>query len=305
LYGWSFKETRVGLACGNALFDGDYRTSWPHFGAVQQMALSATLSSLKGGIESLPRGVVLPPVDDSRLPHAMVFDVIQKSRELAAALKDPEYPQASVFTRSYDVVAPLPSSKGLASHSNVLMAKAVSKAFTDSGGDAGPPIEHLVLRRSPLPVKSTKLQRDVRNRRDAARLIHFDTMSLNPQCKSAIRGAKILLWDDVMTWGNTSDAARNLLLLGGAAQVDTITAFNTGQMARAHEYVVAEGMDPEQVLFAESPNKESFSLKSVQFLEKVVIDWNEEAHSIKQWHDDLGEWVSQGWPHFVPNDVPF
>ena len=79
----------------------------------------------------------------------------------------------------------------------------------------GPPVAEMVLRVQPLKIKSTKLPKSVRNAKDAPRKLHLSTMLLNNDFMNDIAGKSILLWDDVVTWGNTSEGARNLLLLAG------------------------------------------------------------------------------------------
>ena len=124
LTGWCFDEPRDKVnqvGCGSALLDGDYRTSWPHFGVPQQYALAGTLAYLKGGLEGLPKGVTFPPSADGRVACTLLYDVIVASRQALADRGDdePMYPEYTIFDRSYDLIVPLPSSGGpSASESN-------------------------------------------------------------------------------------------------------------------------------------------------------------------------------------------
>ena len=55
----------------------------------------------------------------------------------------------------------------------------------------------------------------------AQRLSHLEgSMALHPQVFSALRGARVLLVDDVLTTGATLDVATSCVLQAGAAQVD-------------------------------------------------------------------------------------
>lgn len=314
LRAWEFCEPRDrtdGVACGSALLDGDYRTSWPHFSVAQHLALAAVLAYLKGGVDALPRGVIMPPVDDGRLPHALIYDMIRHARAMSEA---PTYPAHHIFQRHYDLVVPLPSSKGpAASVSNTDMARVVSRALSPvEGGDGGPPVSSLVLRTIPLKTKSTALPQGIRQARDAPRKLHLSSMRLDADEKTeeAVRGASILLWDDVVTWGNTSEGARNLLLLAGAARVDVVSAFGTGPVMRAATYRLAEGRDAHSVLYGrvgDVPNPDDFVLEQSLSVMKEAVEWPLQADEdmVKVWHDTLGEWVCTGWPHFVPNNIPF
>ena len=114
----------------------------------------------------------------------------------------------------------------------------------------------------------------MRNAKDAPRKLHISTMLLNEKFKGSIKGKRILLWDDVVTWGNTSEGARNLLLLAGthhllmrqantlmsyrlqvstsyltgfhvshlsltstgAERVDIVSGFSTGSVIRTYKY---------------------------------------------------------------------
>ena len=234
--GWQFADNRVAsrLCVGNALFDGDYRTSWEFYRVPQRLALVSSLSYLKGGETNLPRGLMIPTSSDGRYLHALAHDVISETKHNLNSVTFPHDMQ-SVFHRAYDVIVPLPSSKGPASPPNNDICRVISRAL---GGvnDAGPPIEHVIKRTRPMLVKSTKADRSTRRNPDAPRLMHFGTMSIEPSLLDSIKNQKILLYDDVYTWGNTSEAARNLLLLAGASEVDILTVFSTGPMSRAATY---------------------------------------------------------------------
>lgn len=68
--------------------------------------------------------------------------------------------------------------------------------------------------------------RSIRRNPDAPRIMHYDTLSVDKAFAGDVQGKSILLYDDVFTWGNTSEAARNLLLLLGASEVDVLTYFS-------------------------------------------------------------------------------
>lgn len=317
LTGWCFDEPRDSLnqiGCGAALLDGDDRTSWPHFGVPQQYALAGTLAFLKGGLDGLPKGVTFPPAADGRLACTLLFDVITASREASKKMVEsglPMYPEHTIFDRSYDLLVPLPSSVGPgASENNKTAAMAVSSAFSPViGGDGGPPIEEAVLRVQKMKVKSTKTDRNLRKHRDAPRQLHFSNMLLSKALVDQIQGQRILLWDDVCTWGNTSEAARNLLLIAGASRVDVITAFSTGPVTRAHTYSVNENPTDSPLVVGQvgdTPDKNNYEQKASILVSKELIEWEvTEKGPLREWHEALGEWVEANFPHFVPNEIPF
>ncbi|CAD7970823.1 unnamed protein product [Amoebophrya sp. A25] len=331
LTGWSFDDNRdqvSGLVVGNALLDGDYRSSWPHFRASQQLGLANTLAYLKGGFDELPRSVIEPPTSGPHLPETLVYEMIRESRRAAQARFrnvsdstasqsdeiESSYPKETVFSRMYDMICPLPSSKGVASNANHRMAHVVARAFGSSLEDNDQTIsfgEHpvslaLCRRKHPMECKSTKLDRDKRQNRDAPRLLHFSTMALDKQACKDLYGRCVLMWDDVVTWGNTSEAVRNLLLLAGAARVDILSAFSTGPAMNTYVYEVKAGRDSEAVLFGE-PDSDAFQKRCVSMVAKSPIDWTPHCleSPTKVWHDDLGKWIESGWPAFVPNNAPF
>ena len=83
------------------------------------------------------------------------------------------------------------------------MANIIAKSLHKS-----PCIVPFINRHSPMAIKSTKTNRYDRMNRDAPRLMHYDTMSVESALASDVKGKSILLYDDVFTWGNTSEAAR-------------------------------------------------------------------------------------------------
>jgi hypothetical protein len=167
--------------------------------------------------KNLLRGTLLPPGDTFQLPQALVHAAIERAKG------GNTFPPETLFARRYDLVVPLPSSQGpRASPPNV---------------DNVPRVDHALLRTVPMATKSTKLYRGDRIARDAPRLIHFGTMHVDGDDR--VRGARILLWDDVITCGNTSEAARNLLLLAGAHCVDLLTAFSSHSMSDMTGTIIA------------------------------------------------------------------
>lgn len=322
LTGWSFDEPRDEvnqIGCGSALLDGDYRTSWPHFGVPQQYALAGTLAYLKGGLEGLPKGVTFPPSADGRVACTLLHDIVVASREAIAnknSSSEPMYPEHTIFDRSYDLIVPLPSSGGPgASESNKTAAVAVASAFAPIvGGDGAPPVEEAILRVQPMKVKSTKTDRNLRKHRDAARQLHFSNMLVSQALVDQLKGLHILLWDDVCTWGNTSEAARNLLLIAGAARVDVLTAFSTGPITRAYTYSVTGNLNQSPAVkspviagnVGDQPNLESYKQEASVLVSKELMEWETtQKGPLREWHDALGSWVEANFPHFVPNEIPF
>ena len=157
----------------------------------------------------------------------------------ASVLESKAKQMDNVFSRDYDIICPLPSSKGHASLANTSVAQAVASSL-----DCFPLLVKWVARAVPMAVKSTKSPRSMRMNKNAPKLMHFCTMVLEEEARGKIEGKKVLLYDDVMTWGNTSEAARNMLLLAGAKEVDVLTVFATGPLMRAATYeLVEEGKD--------------------------------------------------------------
>jgi predicted amidophosphoribosyltransferase len=302
LIGWNFKDSRTAQVCvGNSLLDGDYRTSWEYFNVPQRIALSSSLAFVKGGIDKIPRGLSFPGSADGMILKHLVADMTNESRLQSKNLVADEDVSTTIFSEVYDVIVPLPSSTGKASLPNIEVANAVSVGL---GGQAGPPIDFLVNRVKPMTVKSTKTVRQKRREKDAAKQMHFGNMSLERSCFESIKGKSILLYDDVITWGNTSEAARNLLLLAGAKKVDVLTVFSTGPMIRAAKYTVLPDLNLVDVLCSQEPNLEHFQLEKSYLVEKNTIQWNGQE-TMKIWHENLGKWVERYWPSYVPNDIPF
>ena len=198
LTGWNFEESRAsnGICIGNALLDGDYRTSWEYFGVPQRLSLFSSLAYVKGGIENLPRGSSFHGSADGMILKHLIVDVCAESKVLAGNLNTNNGITHTVFDQHYDVICPIPSSKGPASIPNLEVAKAVSFGLS---GSAGPPSEMLVRRVKPMTTKSTKTAKETRRHMDAPKMMHFDNMSLEPALYKDIQGKKILLYDDVMT----------------------------------------------------------------------------------------------------------
>jgi hypothetical protein len=94
-----------------------------------------------------------------------------------------------------------------ATASNIECANMLSKAF------GGVPVEFVVNRRFHLcRSKRSNTSAEIRQNKDAPRIMHYSTLSIEPSLMNCVKNKKILLYDDVITWGNVSEAARNLLL---------------------------------------------------------------------------------------------
>jgi hypothetical protein len=268
--------------------------------------MSSSLAFLKGGADQLPRGVVLPLTVDGRFIRRYASDTIKASRDNMHLLNRPDSSFETVFQRQYHIVCPLPSSKGPASPSNMALATTIASSLTSSPAAA---VHSLVLRHRPMETKSTSTDRFVRMDKDAPRNMHFDTIVIDKQYLTEIHGASILLYDDVFTWGNTSEAARNLLLMLGAAEVDVLTCFATEPAYRSSIYDLtddagASGVS-DIVSDAKLMGKEKFQLKQSTFCEKHILGWHQSQESFKAWHDNTFTYVKQYFPEFVPNDIPW
>lgn len=192
-----------------------------------------------------------------------------------------EVKDESVFTREYDFVVPLPSSQGPASENNTQVAALVAKAFRAKTLEA--------VQRVKPKLQTSLTHPALRKRLDAPRLMHFDSMRVNPESLTALRGARVLLYDDIVTYGSTSEAGRNLLLLAGAARVDTIFAFSMGPHLQTAVYDFVEGMSQEK-LVAESPSPNNFVLKSALVVPKLEGD-------LPLWEKTFLTWVTT---HYSP-----
>jgi phosphoribosylpyrophosphate synthetase len=212
----------------------------------------------------------------------------------------------TIFHRKYDIICPLPSSKGPASDSNMRCAMMLSKAF-GGGMNNGPPVEFAINRHSPLLTKSTQTSAEIRRNIDAPRIMHFSTMSVEKSLLSSIKGKKILLYDDVITWGNTSEAARNLLLILGASEVDVFCVFGTGPSLQQNVYEFEPGNDSltaEELICSSNMSPKYFKLKENTDLKKHILCW-EGQKNLKEWNEHFGRWIADFHPEYVPNDIPF
>jgi hypothetical protein len=310
--GWSFVDRRCGPCVGTSVFDGDYRLSWDFYHLSQRIAMVSCLAYLNGGKENLPPNLVSPRSEDGRYLHGLTRDVLRESlHQLRMGRLAPSSHQETVLSSQYDAICPLPSSKGPASAANIAMAKTIASSLSPvHKSDGGPPVVlPFVVRHTPMPSKSTKTPKFIRADRDAPRIMHFDTMSLEPSLVDSIRGKSMLLYDDVITWGNTSEAARNLLILAGASRVDVITIFSTGPLMRGAEYEYL-GSSPDTDGFKQrikeqsSPKltKEDFRLLSSHLAQKDLLPWSEQSDH-KSWHTSLGHWIEDHAPEIIPNDV--
>jgi predicted amidophosphoribosyltransferase len=204
--GWSCKDYRSKskLYIGNALLcGGENIQDWNHFDVPQKQTLHSALDFLKGR-------------DSSSETETLDFlaNVIGNSVE-----NTPEG-KCTIFQRQYDVICPIPSSKGPVSIPNLKTAQMLSKSLL-----AQPQIELLVNRHRPMKLKSEMTDKSVRMEIDAPRKLHYSSMSIESSLLNSIRGKKILLYDDIIAWGNVTEAARNLLLILGAAEVDVFCVF--------------------------------------------------------------------------------
>lgn len=237
-----------------------------------------------------------PFTSDGRFLQRFAYDTVSASLTGKLVAGSSVNPSMSIFNRKYDLICPLPSSKGPASLSNMQVAQVIASAFNDHGHFISSPIKlvPMVERFKPMKCKSTAEDRNVRRSKDAARIMHYDNMQLHPEFAKDVAGQSILLYDDVFTWGNTSEAARNLLLMAGAVEVDLITCFSTGDIFRSSIY--------EKI--SEESSSESFKLVKSTLTEKIPLEW-EQQKSLKEWHSHLKDFIKQHFPEFVPNDIPW
>ncbi len=81
----------------------------------------------------------------------------------------------TVLHREYDVVCPLPSSRGPASKPNVEVAEVIARSFGPVGGDGGPAVSISLVQRVQLMLrKSTATDKWTRQQSDSPRLMHYD-----------------------------------------------------------------------------------------------------------------------------------
>jgi hypothetical protein len=293
-FGWSGNDSRTAskITLGSALLDGNYQTYWEHFGVAQRAVLGASLAFIKGG--NVPRGIRVPFVASGRVLLNYVYDSVSNSIECSNQLG-----QDNIFQRKYDLICPLPSSKGPATAPNIECANMLSKAF------GGVPVEFVVNRHSPLPVKSTNTSAEIRQNKDAPRIMHYSTLSIEPSLMNCVKNKKILLYDDVITWGNVSEAARNLLLILGAAEVDVFCVFATDPTVHQKMYEFVGGNEKaEDVLCCSKMSPEYFRLTQNTILMKEILPWRDQK-SYKEWNDVFGRWINEFHPEYVPNDIPF
>jgi hypothetical protein len=305
--GWQAREarTRSGWTVGNALFDGNYRTSWEHYDVSVRQAMTSSLAYVKGGKDKLPNNLMIPMTTDGRFLHHYIQDVMGASRSQCERLRSvlKGRPTQTIFSRKYDIICPLPSSKGQAAIGNQRITQSMAMALGITA------VEPLILRFRPMAVKSTDTDRPLRVDRDAPRLMHYSNMMVNKEFVGDIRGASILLYDDVFTFGNTAEAARNLLLLLGAAEVDVMVCFATGLLYKSTEYGIdrlPDGIDVATALTSsDHMSPELFELVDCRTEQKDVLKWHSHQETLKQWHDLTKAYVRANFPEFVPNDIPW
>lgn len=129
-----------------------------------------------------------------------------------------------------------------------------------------------------MSTKSTALNKRDRKNRDAPRLLHFSTMSFGGlELLESVKNQSVLLYDDVHTWGNTTEAVRNMLLMAGAARVDVLTIFGTGQLMHAAHYKLVDGVNYADALYSTEPNADHFKLVDSQVVEKDELQWPEQS----------------------------
>lgn len=304
--GWEIVDGRCknGFSHGLAIFDGKYRSSWDFYKVPQRLAMVSSLAYLKEG--KLPPGLMIPMTMDGRYLKHYIPDVIRESMIQRKHLQMPFDHKSgmTVLDKRYDVVCPLPSSRGPPSVPNREISQIIAKALGGpSTNDNGPHVEELICRHSPMTVKSTSTPRYVRTNPDAPRLMHFDNMSISGEHVESIKGQSILLYDDVVTWGNTSEAARNLLLLAGAAQVDCMSCLSTGDVMRAAQYE-RDATFKDGNSTTTTAESEKFKLVHSQLVGKEYLRWGEIQPDINTWHRLFGEWIEERFPELIPNDVP-
>lgn len=318
LYGWTVTDGRDhpdGVSVGAALVEADHAMVWPKYGLCQQWALGAVLCQFLGGVRHLPNRLAVPPELDMRLPAALVAESVRNSilfcHERTAAANMASH--ATLFDRTYDIICPLPALDARrASLVNLDMARVVARAWADAVPSAPPPAVVELIRRSfVLTPRSLETYRTQQRQSDPARLIHFNSIKIDPEQKERVRGARILVWHHDLSWGALAEAARNILFMGGADRVDVLTAMAPGTPMTTCCFEAAAGANLDDVLFdMERPAKtDDVALARTVIVDKHAVTWDQsnvhsEANAKRAWHDVLGEWIVAKWPRFVPSYVP-
>ena len=148
----------------------------------------------------------------------------------------------------------------------------------------------------------------ISNDSDAERLSQFESLLVNPQYAKDIKGMRILLYKDVFNRGNLSEAARNLLLFLGAAEVDVVACFSAGQAHRSAIYSLKPELKgtAEELLTNESRmTKDLFILQDSEYFMKRMLMWGDQKWSLRKWHDSMYLFIEDFFPEFVPNDIPW
>ncbi len=154
-----------------------------------------------------------------------------------------------------------------------------------------------------LPNGSPNRCRNIRRSKSAVSDMHLSNMAINPALFDSIKGRSILLYDDVVKYGNTSEAARNLLLLAGAKAVDVVTVFATGPLIRPVTLTLANEMAQDKFRKGLADSS-MYHVVSHSVVEKMELVWPEQPN-LKTWHARFGAWIEDRWPAYVPNDIPF
>jgi hypoxanthine phosphoribosyltransferase len=307
-FGWEANDPRCvsGVTVGSSLLDGNYRTVWEHLDVSVRVALVSSLSFVKGilvylckgGESNLPRGLMRPFTSDGHFLNRFIYDAIDASIKGSFNSESLENPTQTIFHRKYDFICPLPCSTGPPSRNNMAVTETIAKILTETGRVKSSPLSIMpfIERFQPMKTKSTAEDRNVRRSPDAPRIMHFDNMRVDPAYTKdgLLKGRSILLYDDVFTWGNTSEAARNLLLMEGAAEVDVLTVFCTGDMFRSSTYNrISEGF-----------TMDSYKLKKSLVVSKEPLSWVGQKN-LKEWHQNMKGYIKDHFPEFVPNDIPW
>ena len=277
-YGWEAADprTRSGKTFGNSLLDGK---TWKQMDVNVRLVLTSSLCYVKDGMENLPIDLQSSPtLNGNYFLHKLAYDSTLETLKTGLLIPDKNLnPSMTIFNREkYDFICPLPSSKGPASTNNLAIANTISAAFRHHYNTSTDfRVQQLITKFQPMTIKSTATPKALRKHSDAPRQMHYDSMCVNEDAvkQGMIKDSKILLYDDVFTWGNTSEAARNLLLFEGAAEVDVITCFCTGKLCRSSIY---------DRLIQDKNSKEAYVLKKSTLIKKFDLCWNGQ-NGIQEW----------------------
>jgi ComF family protein len=155
--------------------------------------------------------------DDASKPVLLAFKYGDRT-DLAPAFARAMAAAGATLLAEADVVAPVPLHRARLIGRRYNQAALLAHAL---GAIAGRPVAPTLLVRTRATAPLADLSARARRRALAG------AIAVSPRLAGRVRGARVLLLDDVLTSGATADACATALLAAGAAGVDVLTTART------------------------------------------------------------------------------